>query len=249
MIHSFHTPTDGIALPKAFTFPFPLHPHPLTWLAADGVRQYLLTRDDWQEELRQGKCSGGTGNKRCRRKTGLPGRFFGQSGRKQPPYRVFRTSGVRPPATRRIFPYEEAEISGINHRIAAMEASRGIPLGTGRMKKSEEEAQPRWLLKTEAERGETLREQRRRKAFHPKNQNNVARKPVSESRVQTVERRLKEKIGGRRLFRHLSRDSDLAPRTEKTRSAALQLRLFAPVPHAQRTRGSERFMRDFPLHS
>lgn len=58
MIHSFHTPTDGIALPKAFTFPFHYTPHPLTRLAADEVRQYLLTRDDWQEELRQGKMFG-----------------------------------------------------------------------------------------------------------------------------------------------------------------------------------------------
>ena len=58
MIHSFHTPTEGIALPKAFTFPFHYTPHPLTRLAADEVRQYLLTRDDWQEELRQGKMFG-----------------------------------------------------------------------------------------------------------------------------------------------------------------------------------------------
>ena len=46
MIHSFHTPTEGIALPKAFTFPFHYTPHPLTRLAAEEVRQYLLTRDD-----------------------------------------------------------------------------------------------------------------------------------------------------------------------------------------------------------
>ena len=58
MIHSFHTPTNGIALPKAFTFPFHYTPHPLTRLAADEVRQYLLTRDDWQEELHQGKMFG-----------------------------------------------------------------------------------------------------------------------------------------------------------------------------------------------
>ena len=58
MIHSFHTPTEGIALPKAFTFPFHYTPHPLTRLAAEEVRQYLLTRDDWQEELRQGKMFG-----------------------------------------------------------------------------------------------------------------------------------------------------------------------------------------------
>ena len=58
MIHSFHTPIEGIALPKAFTFPFHYTPHPLTRLAADEVRQYLLTRDDWQEELRQGKMFG-----------------------------------------------------------------------------------------------------------------------------------------------------------------------------------------------
>ena len=58
MIHSFHTPTDGIALPKAFTFPFHYTPHPLTRLAADEVRQYLLTRDDWREALLQGKMFG-----------------------------------------------------------------------------------------------------------------------------------------------------------------------------------------------
>lgn len=53
----------------------------------------------------------------------------------------FRSAGVRPPATRRIFRIEEAEISGINHRIATMETSKAYCSAREEWKKAEEEAQ------------------------------------------------------------------------------------------------------------
>lgn len=140
MIHSFHTPTDGIALPKAFTFPFHYTPHPLTRLAADEVRQYLLTRDDWQEELRQGKMFGVLVIKDTEGKLGYLAAFSGNLAGSNhhaffvpPVYDLLQPDGF--------FRIEEAEISGINHRIAAMETNEAYRSAREEWKKAEEEAQ------------------------------------------------------------------------------------------------------------
>ena len=202
MIHSFHTPTDGITLPKAFTFPFHYTPHPLTRLAADEVRQYLLTRDDWQEELRQGKMFGVLVIKDSEGKLGYLAAFSGNLAGSNhhaffvpPVYDLLQPDGF--------FRIEEAEISGINHRITAMKACEAY-----------------------------------------------CSAPVSESGVQTVGTEIeREDTSGRRGFSGIrARDSGLAPRTENPFGGSPDASV-RPVPHAQRTRGSERFMRDFPLHS
>ena len=167
MIHSFHTPTDGIALPKAFTFPFHYTPHPLTRLAADEVRQYLLTRNDWQEELRQGKMFGVLVIKDTEGKLGYLAAFSGNLAGSNhhaffvpPVYDLLQPDGF--------FRIEEAEISGINHRIATMETSEAYCSAREEWKKAEEEAQA--MLASEKQKlkeAKTLREQRRKDGFSP----------------------------------------------------------------------------------
>lgn len=153
MIHSFHTPTDGIALPKAFTFPFHYTPHPLTRLAADEVRQYLLTRDDWQEELRQGKMFGVLVIKNSEGKLGY--------------LAAFRAIWLEATTTR--FSYLRCMTScnptdfSVSRKRRFPASTTGLPpwkpaRHTARHGKNgrrwKKRHKPYWLLKTEAERGE-----------------------------------------------------------------------------------------------
>ena len=58
MIHYFKNDISEIELPQQFTYPFRYTPHALSRMAAEEVRNYLQTRQEWQEELQQGKMFG-----------------------------------------------------------------------------------------------------------------------------------------------------------------------------------------------
>lgn len=229
MIHSFHTPTEGIALPKAFTFPFHYTPHPLTRLAAEEVRQYLLTRDDWQEELRQGKMFGVLVIRDTEGKLGYLAAFSGNLAGSNhhaffvpPVYDLLQPDGF--------FRIEEAEISGINHRIAALEASEAYRSAQAAWKQAEEEAQAtlsseKQKLKEEKAR----REQRRKEGVSPEEMEAMSRESqFQKAEFKRLERRLKEKVQeAGEAFQALDQEIQALRHERKTRSAALQLRLFS----------------------
>ena len=48
----------GVELPRQFTFPFCYEPHQLSVLATERLRSYLNYREDWRDELQQGKMMG-----------------------------------------------------------------------------------------------------------------------------------------------------------------------------------------------
>jgi tRNA pseudouridine32 synthase/23S rRNA pseudouridine746 synthase len=48
----------GVELPRRFTYPFCYVPHRLCEVAAEHLRQYLDSRDDWRDELQGGKMMG-----------------------------------------------------------------------------------------------------------------------------------------------------------------------------------------------
>lgn len=229
MIHSFHTPTDGIALPKAFTFPFHYTPHPLTRLAADEVRQYLLTRNDWQKELRQGKMFGVLVIKDTEGKLGYLAAFSGNLAGSNhhaffvpPVYDLLQPDGF--------FRIEEAEISGINHRIAAMEASEAYCSAREEWKKAEEEAQT--MLASEKQKlkeAKTLREQRRKEGVSPEEAEAMSHESqFQKAEFKRLERRLKKKVqAAGEAFQAFEQEIQALRHERKTRSAALQLRLFA----------------------
>ena len=56
--HRFTGGTEGMELPGRFTYPFCYEPHPLCVKAAAEVKGYLAEREEWQEELREGKMFG-----------------------------------------------------------------------------------------------------------------------------------------------------------------------------------------------
>lgn len=58
MMHSFKTSVSHFPLPEKFTFPFQYTPHPLCILAAEEVKKYIATREEWKDELTLGKMFG-----------------------------------------------------------------------------------------------------------------------------------------------------------------------------------------------
>ena len=58
MLHRFSQDISNISLPEAFTWPFHYVPHPLSLLAAEQVKGYLATRQEWVEEIARGKMFG-----------------------------------------------------------------------------------------------------------------------------------------------------------------------------------------------
>ena len=58
MFHVFNNLEEKVNLPLQFTFPFFYKPHPLSILAANQLRSYLLTKSEWEAELAMGKMFG-----------------------------------------------------------------------------------------------------------------------------------------------------------------------------------------------
>ena len=58
MFHVFNNLEEKVNLPLQFTFPFFYKPHPLSLIATDQLKLYLLTRRDWEQELSMGKMFG-----------------------------------------------------------------------------------------------------------------------------------------------------------------------------------------------
>ncbi|MFI3317839.1 MAG: pseudouridine synthase [Rikenellaceae bacterium] len=57
-LHTFDVDVSDISLPERFTYPFNYTPHPLAVLAAEQIKRYLLTREDWAKEIGGGKMFG-----------------------------------------------------------------------------------------------------------------------------------------------------------------------------------------------
>ena len=58
MFHDFEKDISNILLPDKFTCPFCYSPHLLSMMAANQLQSYLSKRDDWSDELQEGKMFG-----------------------------------------------------------------------------------------------------------------------------------------------------------------------------------------------
>lgn len=58
MLHRFREQTDGITIPRLFTWPFHYTPHQLCRMATAQVQEYISIRRDWHRELQSGKMFG-----------------------------------------------------------------------------------------------------------------------------------------------------------------------------------------------
>ena len=108
-------------LPQQFTFPFHYVPHELSVLASKHLRRYLASRQDWADELQQGKMMGVL----VVEKEGEVGYLSAFSGNlaHSNDHEYFVPAVYDLLSLDGFFPPEEAQISAINHKISAEEKS------------------------------------------------------------------------------------------------------------------------------
>lgn len=227
-IHPFIHPTDGIALPSAFTYPFHYTPHPLTRLAAEEVQNYLKTRSDWQEELQNGKMFGVLIVRTPEEKLGYLAAFSGNLAGSNhhaffvpPVYDLLQPDGF--------FRKEEAEISAINHRItSALQSDTYIHLTSLLRSCREEMNRQLQIAKEELKRAKQERESARRQGVTPEEEARMIRESqFQKAEYKRLERRLKEDLETRQAALDTYETTIQAWKLErKQRSATLQQRLF-----------------------
>ena len=122
MLHRFSQDISNIPLPEAFTWPFHYVPHPLSLLAAEQVKSYLATRQEWVEEIARGKMFGVLVVQDDDGELGFIAAFSGNlAGSNYHHYFVPPIYDMLQPGD--FFRSGEAEISIINSRIKTIEQS------------------------------------------------------------------------------------------------------------------------------
>jgi len=58
MLHRYNTTIEDISKPELFTFPFNYTPHALTTLAADELKLFIESKQEWKDEITLGKMFG-----------------------------------------------------------------------------------------------------------------------------------------------------------------------------------------------
>lgn len=125
MLHRFKESTEGISIPKKFTWPFYYTPHPLCLMAASETQDYIVSRADWQDELQCGKMFGVLVVKDSLGMLGFLSAFSGNlAGLNLHEYFTPPIYDALKPGD--FFKTGEAEISEINHLIARLSSSNKL---------------------------------------------------------------------------------------------------------------------------
>ena len=240
MIHFFKQPISHLALPDKFTYPFHYTPHPLCVLAAEEVKEYIASREEWQEELAFGKMFGvlivqkenkqETAKKEAVNEIGYLAAFSGNlTGKNLHPYFVPPVYDLLQPEG--FFKIEEEQISSINIRIRELENNRSYLDLKEKWKTETEQAkailnQAKAALKAAKEAREIRRQSS--SALSEEEQASLIR----ESQYQKAEYKRLEKKWKKRLeeleteTRHFETEIEQLKTERKERSAALQRKLF-----------------------
>ena len=118
-MHPLHT---DLPRPAVLNNPFCYEPDPLCLLAAEELKAYLRTRTDWQAEIAEGKMFGVLVCEDPQGQLGFLAAYSGQiGGREDWPWFVPAVFDYLQPDG--YFKREEADISAINNRIAALESA------------------------------------------------------------------------------------------------------------------------------
>ena len=240
MIHFFKQPISHLALPDKFTYPFHYTPHPLCVLAAEEVKEYIASREEWQEELAFGKMFGvlivqkenkqETAKKEAVNEIGYLAAFSGNlAGKNLHPYFVPPVYDLLQPEG--FFKIEEEQISSINIRIRELENNRSYLDLIEKWKTETEQAkailnQAKAALKAAKEAREIRRQSS--SALSEEEQASLIR----ESQYQKAEYKRLGKKWKKRLeeleteTRHFETEIEQLKTERKERSAALQRKLF-----------------------
>lgn len=229
-LHDFDIDITGMELPQQFTFPFHYTPHPLCVVASRQVQQYVSSRLDWAEELDKGKMLGvmvvmAPDATQPQFLAAFSGNLAGSNDHA---YFVPAVYDLLNPDGE--FKQGEADITAINHRIAALKSAPNIiklreQLATmGRQGQQEIAAYKQLMAESKAQR-DTIRSSSQLT-------NDENERLLNESRYQKAElKRLRQRIEGEidackhELALHENEIAQLKTR-RKTMSEALQERIF-----------------------
>ena len=228
MLHQFSQPIAHIALPEKFTYPFHYTPHPLCMIAANELQDYIATREEWKEELQQGKMFGVLIVQTSTGELGYVAAFSGNlAGKNQHPFFVPPVYDLLQP--KGFFKIEEENISLINKQIKQIEEDASYLKLQSQL--SEAETNCRKELKEAKEVMKAAKEQREvLRRNNPCEEERIAL--IRESQFQKaeykrLERSWKERISALQIkVDNYSNQVEELKKERKVRSAALQQKLF-----------------------
>lgn len=228
MFHRFQKIIDGIELPKQFTYPFSYEPHPLSVMAADEVRAYISSQNQWSEELAQGKMFGVLVVRNGQGELGFLAAFSGQlAGTYQHDYFVPPVYDLSEPDG--FFRDEERYISSLNDKVESIASSAeylSLRSFVERLEERMERLAEEWRLRLAQAKEE--RDARRTGSLTEEEEQQLVKESQflkaeckrEKSRLQTE---LQQAQAG--LTRY-EEEMESLKRERKQRSAALQGRLF-----------------------
>ena len=118
----FHPMHTSLPRPERINNPFDYEPDPLCLMAADEVRAYLKTHEEWQDEVEAGKMFGVLVCEDQQGNMGFLAAYSGQiGGREDWPWFVPAVFDYLQPTG--YFKQEESQITDINHRVQVLENS------------------------------------------------------------------------------------------------------------------------------
>ena len=226
MMHRFDEDISGIALPRQFTWPFYYVPHQLCRMAAAQVQRYVASREEWRDELQRGKMFGVLVVTDAAGDTGFLAAFSGNlAGTNRHEYFVPPVYDMLRPDD--MFRRGEAEISALNRRIADAVQSAELIAAS----RAVEQARQREQTGIEAAKAAMREAKARRDARRAAGEDPapmILESQRERADLQRLKRRLHEAVEqaeGR--YAELEADIEAMRRERHSRSAALQMKLFA----------------------
>ena len=230
MIHTFTHPVSHIPLPEKFTYPFCYTPHPLCVLAAEEVKAYINTKEEWKEELNNGKMFGVLVIQDTQGVTGYLAAFSGNlAGKNLHPFFVPPIYDLLQPDG--FFKAEEHEISAINQRIDCLENEESYREARLKLAEVQKAAQVALQQAKEEKRAAQEKRHKRRESGIPISDEEQAilikESQFQKANLKRLEKRWKELIAEQEEgVKGFEKEIESLKSERKERSATLQQRLF-----------------------
>ena len=226
--HRFSSPAAHIRLPEKFTYPFHYTPHPLCVMAAEEVQQYLQSKEEWKNDLQQGKMFGVLIVRTPTGEIGYLAAFSGiLAGKNLHDYFVPPIYDLQQPQG--FFSIEEDRISAINARIKRLQADEYYL--TTRQRLADTVVLAAKTIDTVKEEFKEAQLRREEKRLGNPDENELSAM-IRESQYQKAElKRLKQQWNDRTAaiqaeVKKFESEIERLKTERKTRSAALQQQLF-----------------------
>ena len=238
MFHRFNADISTVALPEQFTWPFHYSPHPLCRLAAEEVKAYLRSREEWADEVAAGKMFGVLVVQDAGGEIGFVAAFSGNlAGRNDHEYFVPAVYDMLQPDD--MFRREEAAISAINRRIAEAERSEEYRAAVRALQECRHRADEE-ILALKKSLSERKRIRDRRRAEGEDVQTLILESQRDNANLQRLKRHHREAMAeADERVRVLQVEIDAMREERSRRSAQLQMALFREF-RMLNARGEER---------